>query len=128
MAQSGRSLEQYKQSVHDMNSIIDSRKPGFQTVICIFAQGPFEPHHPDVFFGSSRCFLRIKLGLVFLDSGVLEEIMYSEKFFGETTTFCSKYFRNTGANLHRTALGLPPRLENNGADAVTQMDYVCCFY
>ena len=30
LAQSGRSLEEFKQSVHDLNNVIDSRRPGFQ--------------------------------------------------------------------------------------------------
>ena len=39
LAQSGRTLEEYKQSIHDINNIIDSRKPCFHTVIGIDVQG-----------------------------------------------------------------------------------------
>ena len=49
LAQSGRTFEEFRQSVHDLNNIIDSRRPGFQLMIGIDAQGPLGPQHPDIF-------------------------------------------------------------------------------
>jgi hypothetical protein len=49
LAQSGRTFEEFKQSVHDLNNVIDSRRPGFQLVIGIDVQGPLGPQHPDIF-------------------------------------------------------------------------------
>ena len=62
LAQSGRSLEEFKQSVHVSNNVINSRKAGFQMVIGIDAQGPLGPQHPDFFL--------IVLAPLFLVNGI----------------------------------------------------------
>ena len=49
LAQSGRTFEEFKQSVHDLNNVINSRRSGFQLVIGIYVQEPLRPQHFDFF-------------------------------------------------------------------------------
>ena len=51
-------------------------------------------------------------------------IFRHQGFFDGATTSRCKHFCNAGSNQHGRALDMPPRLENDGADGVTQMEYV----
>ena len=52
LAQSDRSLEEYKQSVHDLNNVIGSRRPGLQLVISVGAMGGLWDRSIQVFLRS----------------------------------------------------------------------------